>query len=242
MSAPTASHIRLLPVVAAVCVGALVIKGVGLVEQVAFAQEEPADQAEAGASPTGAEGGEFVPAGEVLDEAEEAVEALAACPADAVYASEAGLSQYEIQVLRSLADRRETLEVRERDLDTRAQLVLASEARLDTKIAQIEEMETAVLELLGQLDDAQEERLGELVRVYESMKAKDAAAIFEALDDDVLMDVATRMKPANLAAIMGSLSAPRARAITTMMAARAEIPETADELLRDAGRTGPRGG
>ena len=240
-------HVRLLPVVAAVCFGALALKAVGVVEMTAFAESEAAADAAAEApaplpSPTGAESGEFVPAGEIAEEPES--ELTAACPADAMYASEAGLSQYEIQVLRTLADRRETLEARERDLDTRSQLVLASEARLDEKIAQIETLKGAVEGLLGQLDDAQAQRLADLVRVYESMKAKDAAAIFEALDDKVLLDVATRMKPANLAAVMGAMTPQRAREVTRMLAARAEIPETAEDLLSEAGRppAAPRGG
>ena len=158
------------------------------------------------------------------------------CPPTVDFEAEAGISQYEIQVLRSLSERREALDARERELDTRENMILAAEDRLDEQIAELTSLEDGVRDLLGQLGEAEEARMAGLVKVYESMKPKDAARIFETLDDDILFSVVSRMKPAVLAEVMANMSSQRARDVTRMLAERAKLPETAGELMsRDAG-------
>jgi len=76
------------------------------------------------------------------------------------------------------------------------------------------------------------------------MRAKDAATGFDGLDDEVLVQVASRRRQANLAEVMGRMSPDRARALTRMLADRARPPAGGDDLLsrsRDAG-AGPAQG
>ncbi len=82
-------------------------------------------------------------------------------------------------------------------------------------------LESTVNDLLGQLDEAQEQRLAVSVDVYQRMRAKDAATVFDGLDDGVLVQVASRMRQANLAEVMGRMEPDRARALTQMLADRA---------------------
>jgi flagellar motility protein MotE (MotC chaperone) len=62
------------------------------------------------------------------------------------------------------------------------------------------------------------------------MKPKDAAEIFDGMDDKVLLDLAKSMKPANLAAVMSLMTPKRAEALTRMLAQLAAAPAEPIEL------------
>jgi flagellar motility protein MotE (MotC chaperone) len=68
------------------------------------------------------------------------------------------------------------------------------------------------------------ENMQSLVKMYESMKPKDAARIFEQLQMDVLLEVATNMKERQMAAIMAEMSPDAAKALTMEMATTKPIP------------------
>ncbi len=163
-----------------------------------------------------------------------AVAATAGQCAPPTLAELAGLSAEEVQVLQALGARRQALEARGEAMETQDALMLAAEQRLNERVAELRQLETTVNDLLGQLDEAQEERLAALVDVYQRMRARDAAAVFDGLEDDVLVQVASRMRQANLAEIMGRMNPERARALTTMLADRARPPSGGGDLLSRA--------
>lgn len=140
-----------------------------------------------------------------------------ACAANA-FAESAGLSPSEVQVLQSLGTRREALDARATELDTRQELVAAAERRLEERLAELKRVEARVQALTTQVDDTQNQRITQLVDVYQRMRAKDAAAVFDALDRDVLVDVASHMRQANLAEVMGKMNPVRARELTVWLA------------------------
>lgn len=143
----------------------------------------------------------------------------------------AGLSAEEVQVLQALGERRQTLDQRAEQYETQDELMLAAEQRLNERLTELRTLESHVNDLLGQLDEAQEQRLASLVDVYQRMRAKDAAAVFDGLDDDVLVQVASRMRQANLAEVMGRMEPARARQLTQMLADRARPPTGGSDLL-----------
>lgn len=146
----------------------------------------------------------------------------------------AGLSHEEVQVLQALGARRQALDARGEQMETQDALILAAEQRLNERVAELRQLETTVNDLLGQLDEAQEERLTALVDVYQRMRARDAAVVFDGLEDEVLVQVASRMRQANLAEIMGRMNPERARRLTTMLADRARPPSGGGDLLSRA--------
>jgi flagellar motility protein MotE (MotC chaperone) len=109
--------------------------------------------------------------------------------------------------------------------------MLAAEQRLNERLTELRQLESTVSTLLGQLDEAQEQRLAALVDVYQRMRAKDAARVFDGLEDDVLVQVAGRMRQASLAEVMGRMDADRARRLTQMLADRARPPAGGEDLL-----------
>ncbi|MCH8110601.1 MAG: hypothetical protein IH905_01390, partial [Proteobacteria bacterium] len=78
-------------------------------------------------------------------------------------------SRAEIEMLQSLMERRETLDLRARELDIRGNLLSAAELRIDEKIVQLKSIEATIQELLARHDDQEEKKLRSLVRIYESM-------------------------------------------------------------------------
>lgn len=222
-----AASVRLMPAVMVTVAAVLGLKAVAMAEGVA----ETAGQAGAETS-----------ANHAAPTPQQTAAATAQCEAPTL-AEMAGLSQSEVQVLQALSTRRAELEARGEALETQDGLMLAAEQRLSERVAELRALETHVNELLGQLDQVQEQRLRGLVDVYERMRAKDAAAVFDGLDDDVLVQVASRMRQANLAEVMGRMDPARARALTQMLADRARPPTNGNQLLErsrgDASATAP---
>ncbi|MEQ8664747.1 MAG: hypothetical protein RIC16_03400 [Rhodospirillales bacterium] len=137
------------------------------------------------------------------------------------------MSEQEIVLLQQLSDRRAEIEKRERDIDQRMGLLAAAEARIDNKIRQLRAFQETIEELIVTYDDQQEQKTQSLVRIYENMKPKDAARIFEDLDMDTLLLVAERMKERKLADIMANMNANRARDITVELSRLRELPDIA---------------
>jgi flagellar motility protein MotE (MotC chaperone) len=134
-------------------------------------------------------------------------------------------SRAEIEMLQSLMERRETLDLRSRELDIRGNLLIAAELRIDEKIAQLKSIEATIQGLLKQHDDQEEKKLRSLVRIYESMKPKQAARIFEELDIDILIDVAERMNERKFAPILAQMNPERAKAVTVEIRTRQKLPQ-----------------
>lgn len=135
------------------------------------------------------------------------------------------MNESEVKVLQSLAARRETLNQRESSLDLREKLLMAAENRVSEKIDQLKAIESRITGMLKTRDEEQKAQIASLVKVYETMKAKDAALIFERLDTDTLLEVAARMKEQKVAAIMAKMSPDSAQDLTVKLLKRREIPE-----------------
>lgn len=146
------------------------------------------------------------------------------------FAAQAGLTPNELSVLQSLGARRELLDGRERALGDRTSLVEAAEKRLEQRVAELKQIEAAIQALIGKMDAEQETRTNALVSIYQKMRAKDAAAIFDALDHEVLVAVASRMKDQSLAEILGLMQPAAARRLTTALAQAKKLPEEAAQL------------
>ena len=128
------------------------------------------------------------------------------------------ISESERLLLLDLRHRRETLDARARDLDQRQAELDAAARRLGERADQLSGLQ-AKLETLeaGRQHHAAENWSG-LVRVYEAMKPRDAAAIFDALDMQVLLQVLDRMQDRRAAPVLAAMLPDRARLATQMLA------------------------
>jgi len=130
----------------------------------------------------------------------------------------------EIELLANLAQRREQLEQRAREIDLRESLLAAAEKRIDDRLAELKKLEASIKQIVQQYDKQEEQNLQGLVKVYENMKPKDAARIFEKLEPNILLGVVERMKEAKLATVLAEMSPATAQDLTVRLATRKQIP------------------
>lgn len=127
-------------------------------------------------------------------------------------------------IARELQRRRaEVLEL-EAGLALREAALRAAEADLSAQVDRLEAFQRQLEALVGEAEAEEEERLQQLVKMYESMRAKSAAAIFDRLEMPVILSVATRMREARMAAILAAMNPDRARIVTSEIARERELP------------------
>lgn len=135
-----------------------------------------------------------------------------------------GASLGELAVLEDLRRRRLALEERERALAEREALVIAAERRLAARIEEI----AALQRSLDAQDRAAREREEAgwrgLVRIYEQMRPRDAARIFNELEMGVLIEVVSRMRERLAAPIIAGMEPEKAKALTAELAQRRTRP------------------
>lgn len=134
------------------------------------------------------------------------------------------LTDEEIEVLQSLAKRREQLDAQERALQQREALLAAAEQRMDQKLAELKTLQETITGLMKQHDAQAQAQINSLVKIYENMKPKDAARIFEQLEMDVLLDVVAGMKETKVAAVLAEVNPIRAKDITLELSERRNLP------------------
>ena len=91
----------------------------------------------------------------------------------------------------------------------------------------MKKLQETVEALMVRLDDDEETNMKSLVKIYEQMRPKDAARIFDELDMAVLLGVIDRMREAKAAAIMGKMDSEKAKSLTILLAQRRELSEAA---------------
>jgi flagellar motility protein MotE (MotC chaperone) len=130
----------------------------------------------------------------------------------------------ERAVLESLRERNQQLNARSRELDMRESLVKATEKRLEAKVTELKDTESRVNTAIGTRDKAEAARFASIVSMYENMKPKDAARIFDRLDLGILVDVATKINPRKMSDILAQMSPESAERFTVELANRAGGP------------------
>lgn len=139
-----------------------------------------------------------------------------------------GPSAGERALLERLQARRQELDARARELDLRESMLKAAEKKLEkeTTLEKAEETKSGPSAQRKEKEDADSIRFKGLVTMYETMKPKDAAKIFDRLDIKVLMDVASQMKPQVMSAIMAQMSPENAERLTVELAAKSGSDRT----------------
>ena len=130
----------------------------------------------------------------------------------------------ERAILERLQQRREELDARARELDIRENMIKAAEQRIDAHLAEIKEVESRIKVETVQKDEAEAARFKGLITLYENMKARDAAKIFNRLDMEVLLKVAAQINPRTMADIMAQMAPDVAERLTVELASKAQGP------------------
>ena len=128
----------------------------------------------------------------------------------------------ERAILERLQERRQELDARARELDIRESLIQGAEKRMDAQLTELRDTEARIKAETQQKDDADAARLKGLITMYENMKPRDAAKIFNGLDSAVLLQVASQMNPRTMAEILAQMSADVAQRLTVELASKAQ--------------------
>jgi len=124
----------------------------------------------------------------------------------------------ERAILERLQQRREELDTRSRELEMRESLIQSAEKRIDTHLNEIKDIETQIKTETQQNNEAEAARLKGLITMYENMKPRDAAKIFNGLEDSVLLEVASKINPRSMADIMAQMQPDVAQRLTVELA------------------------
>lgn len=139
-------------------------------------------------------------------------------PKDWVEEHSSEYNQREVDVLESLAARRQKLDQWEKDISLREKVLKATEDRIDQKLGELNAMSKELKDLLVTYDKEEDAKISSLVKVYEAMKPKDAARIFDELDMDILLLVVDRMSERRVAPVLAAMSPQKAKELTQQLA------------------------
>lgn len=149
----------------------------------------------------------------------------------------------ERAVLESLQSRRQEIEARAREIEIRESLMKSAEKRIEGKIEEMKATEARVSAAGQQKSEVEAARFKGLVTMYESMKPKDAAKVFDRLELSVLFEIASQIAPRKMSDIMGQMQPEAAERLTVEMARRAtgDKMSSANDLPKIEGRPPAQG-
>jgi flagellar motility protein MotE (MotC chaperone) len=233
--------IRVIPVVLIAIFGFAVLKVAGLVIDGGYVFDyEPQTTRQSWAEETfNFPGGNKTDAADITGSVDEKPTEEAAKPAVAapdvtkpegvvVYpAQDQPVSPSERAILERLQSRRQELEARAREIDIRESLLKAAEKRIEARIQELKAVESRIAATSEQKTEADAARFKGIITMYESMKPKDAAKVFDRLDMPVLFEIASQIAPRKMSDILGLMSTEAAERLTTEMARRAGSDKSA---------------
>lgn len=142
--------------------------------------------------------------------------------------SDIEFSEVRMELFQDLSARRKGLQGQERELAVREALLKAAEQEINQKYKELVSLRSEIQDLLIEQSEEEKARVNSLVKIYEGMKPKDAARIFNTLDLDVLLRVVSQMSERKSAPILASMSADRARTLTMMLMEQKSLPNLSD--------------
>ena len=151
------------------------------------------------------------------------------------------VSPAEKAILERLQSRRQELEARSREIEIRESLLRAAEQRIQSKTEEMKAIEGRISGAQAAKSEADKVRFKSIVTMYEGMKPKDAARVFDRLDMSVLIEIASQIAPRKMSDILGLMTPEAAERLTVELARRAgaERPEASAELPKIEGKIVP---
>jgi flagellar motility protein MotE (MotC chaperone) len=139
------------------------------------------------------------------------------------------VSDAERALLLELRQRRQDLERRDSTVTARESVLTAAEQKIAARVDEMRDLQKR----LETLDAARQQRDDAgwqgLVKTYEAMKPREAAAIFNDLAMSVLLPLIGHMKEAKAASVLAAMSPDKARDVTSQLAKSRTRPDTLAE-------------
>jgi flagellar motility protein MotE (MotC chaperone) len=127
-------------------------------------------------------------------------------------------TQNELDLLQNLSKRRDELDRREKDLEIKAKVLEVTDKRIADKMNEMKTLQADLSKVLAQYNEKQDMQIKSLVKIYESMKPDEAAAIFNEMDMPILLEVIAKMSERKVAPVLANMSPKKARDVTQELA------------------------
>ena len=152
------------------------------------------------------------------------------------------VSPSERAILERLQSRRQELEARAREIDIRESLLKSAEKRIESRVEELKAVESRIGTATEQKNEADAARFKGIITMYEGMKPKDAAKVFDRLEMSVLFEIASQIAPRKMSDILGLMSPEAAERLTIEMAHRAgpDRSAAASDLPKIEGKVLPQ--
>jgi flagellar motility protein MotE (MotC chaperone) len=149
------------------------------------------------------------------------------------------ISASERAILERLQARRQELETRAREVEIRESLLKSAEKRIESKVEELKATESRISTASGIKSETDAARFKGIVTMYEGMKPKDAAKVFDRLEMAVLYEIASQIAPRKMSDILGLMQPEAAERLTVELARRAgsdkassaELPKIEGKML-----------
>ena len=128
------------------------------------------------------------------------------------------VSDGERTVLLELRQRRQELDARDATLATRESVLAAAEQKVSARVTELQSLQKKLEALEATRKEREDASWQGLVKLYEAMKPRDAATIFNDLELPVLLQVVDRMKEAKAAPVLAAMQPDKARDLTMKLA------------------------
>lgn len=120
-------------------------------------------------------------------------------------------------LLQSLQEERDRLRKEWDDVRVARERLLLESGEIDSQQKEVEALLTRVEAKVQVMEEERDRMLGQLARVYDTMKADAAAGILAGIDVDTSTEILRRMKERNAAQVMASLEPKAAARISQRM-------------------------
>ena len=150
------------------------------------------------------------------------------------------VSPSERAILERLQARRQELEQRAREIEIRESLLKSAEKRIEGRVEEAKATEARITTATGQKAETDAARFKGIITMYEGMKPKDAAKVFDRLEMSVLYEIASQIAPRKMSDILGLMQPEAAERLTVELARRAgpdksastaELPKIEGKML-----------
>jgi flagellar motility protein MotE (MotC chaperone) len=129
-------------------------------------------------------------------------------------------SASERALLERLGERRDEWQQKGKDIEMRERLLENAERKLEARINDLKAAEDKLES--AKRTDPESSGLKNLVVMYEAMKPKEAARVFDRLSHDVLVPVVLQMNPRKMAEVLAVMTPEAAERLTVALAVRAK--------------------
>lgn len=126
-------------------------------------------------------------------------------------------SPKEVELLLKLAARRQDIEKKEALLKERELAVSVVEKQQKDKIAELTKLKESIEALLKKTDKNSQEHFANLIKVYEGMKPKHAAQIFDKMDVSILKDLVPLMSQRKVSTILDQMNVTKAKELSLVL-------------------------